>query len=339
MSMSDDWNTGRIDDSGYANDWQGMNADPFAKRMYDQPTEAYGGQNGSGGGDWIGALIGLGTSIYNANRMKAAQERQNQYNVDAANTKWERELQMWNMMNDYNSPLSQRERYAAAGINANMGFSSGSANAGNASGLPQYNAPTKEFTHFPIDFMGAMSAYQNFQFKRAQIDNVKAQTDATKQKTINDSLRQLLIPAQTEKTKADTGYTQEKKDQLDMLRPYNAAVKQEEARQAPLRTSQMAQQLLNMRQDELIKTLQQDTMKKNMTLQELNAEKAKAEILYKQYENQWRAKGVTSSDNVVLRMVTRLMGDNGFSDYWKGPGSSQYRKPSLNAGNAQMMQY
>lgn len=70
-------------------------------------------------------LIGSGLSyVFN----KKLAEQQNQYNID-----------MWKMQADYNSPQSQMQRYADAGLNPNLIYSQGS--NGNMSQAPQMVTP------------------------------------------------------------------------------------------------------------------------------------------------------------------------------------------------------
>lgn len=65
---------------------------------------------------------------------------QNYYNNLQAEKAYQREVQMWNLQNEYNSPVSQMQRYQQAGLNTNLIYGSG-ASAGNASSHPSYNAP------------------------------------------------------------------------------------------------------------------------------------------------------------------------------------------------------
>lgn len=66
------------------------------------------------------------------------QREQNEWNRQQALEQYQREVEMWKMQNEYNSPKSQMERYQAAGLNPNLIYSSGNASAGNASGYPSY---------------------------------------------------------------------------------------------------------------------------------------------------------------------------------------------------------
>lgn len=159
--------------------------------------------SGSGGGDWIGALIGLGTTIYAANRTKAAQERANQYNKDAADLAYQRDLEMWNRMNAYNDPAAAFARLQNAGLNPNMmyGGGSGPGAAGQAAAAPKSPIPHYGMvTPMAASLPQVLGQYQDFQMRKAQIDNVKAQTDNVMSRTFNESLRANLLDIQGEYT-------------------------------------------------------------------------------------------------------------------------------------------
>ena len=70
------------------------------------------------------------------------------------------------------------ERFKAAGLNPNLVYSQG--NNGNAGSIQTYTAPTYKQDYKPIvDLPTALSVYQDFRVKQAQIDNVEAQTRQT----------------------------------------------------------------------------------------------------------------------------------------------------------------
>lgn len=52
--------------------------------------------------------------------------------------------EMWNLMNEYNSPAAQMERFRAAGLNPNLIYTQGT--NGNAGSSVQYKAPNLSFT-------------------------------------------------------------------------------------------------------------------------------------------------------------------------------------------------
>lgn len=96
------------------------------------------------------AALGIGSSLYQNNQNKKAQERANRHNIELAqmnNEFNERMLQkqmdynteMWNKQNEYNSASAQVQRYKEAGLNPTMmmqGQSAGIAQSANGVNTP-----------------------------------------------------------------------------------------------------------------------------------------------------------------------------------------------------------
>ena len=93
---------------------------------------------GGGYGGAVSAIVNLGTAIYSAEQQKRLQKQNIRANREMAEYQYSKELEMWNRMNDYNSPESQMQRFAAAGLNPNLIYGQG--NSGNASTMPHYQA-------------------------------------------------------------------------------------------------------------------------------------------------------------------------------------------------------
>lgn len=139
-------------------------------------------------GALINAVGSLGGSIANliqGNReAKVAKYNTDQTilaNKNLAEYSYQKDLEMWNRQNEYNSPAQQMERFAKAGLNPNLIYGQG--NSGNASHMPSYQAPRAEYNYKaksnPLLVMDTIGRYQDLQLRQAQIDNVKSQTDAT----------------------------------------------------------------------------------------------------------------------------------------------------------------
>jgi len=128
-------------------------------------------------------LIG---SFINNYAAKKAQERENKANRQMAEYQYSKDLEMWNRQNEYNNPQSQMERFKAAGLNPNLIYGQG--NAGNASTLPKYSAPTiKKRSGLP-DIQGVIPAYQDYELKQAQTDNVTANTRLQEEKATSEAV-------------------------------------------------------------------------------------------------------------------------------------------------------
>ncbi|WGL31422.1 DNA pilot protein [Dipodfec virus UOA04_Rod_1038] len=101
----------------------------------------------------VGPVIGMGIDAISgaADRNQAAKAAQQANNTNLAiaqqnnmaqmklaEYQFDKNLQMWNLQNEYNSPSSQMARYRAAGLNPNLAVG----NAGNSASTPSYSAPT-----------------------------------------------------------------------------------------------------------------------------------------------------------------------------------------------------
>jgi len=110
----------------------------------------------------VDSIANVGTSIYNTNKTISANKQMAQY-------AYEKDLAMWNLQNQYNSPASQMQRYKDAGLNPMLIYSQGS--SGNASQLPKYQAPKQEFNYdFRPDILGAMQRYQDLSIRQSNAD-------------------------------------------------------------------------------------------------------------------------------------------------------------------------
>lgn len=119
----------------------------------------------SGAGSVLGGLFGMGS-----------QSSANTANMELAKYQFEKNKEMWDLQNVYNSPVKQMERLKAAGLNPNLVYGNGA--VGNTtSGAPQMERPNIE----PLSNGGFVSdAVQRSLFTGAQIDNLRQQTELSK---------------------------------------------------------------------------------------------------------------------------------------------------------------
>lgn len=82
------------------------------------------------------------SSLFGARKQDYYQRRQMSIANDYANQMFDRQIDFWNMQNDYNSPAQQMSRLEAAGLNPNLVYGNGSmANTSN-SGMPSSSVPS-----------------------------------------------------------------------------------------------------------------------------------------------------------------------------------------------------
>lgn len=259
-----------------------------------------------GGGDWISSLINLGGAIYSSEVAKRNTDKTIKANKEQAEYAYNKDLEMWNRQNAYNDPASQMLRFKNAGLNPNMIYGSGSGSAGNAQQMPKYNAPTLQYNYKPVDVTQMLGAYQDFKIKQAQINNLNAQEENTRARTVSESSRNALLDVQ--------GRTGESKlTQFNYTAPYQAAIIGNQARMSEAKLKEEWQKLQLLNQQELSKNLQMSYIKKQMSLMDIEAEKKQAEILFQNQKNEWAKSGITSSDNVLLRILVRMFNESGLN--------------------------
>lgn len=158
------------------------------KNLPQNPTYDYIRYIGLGAAGIIGAGISAVGSLFSSGQSYKNQKKllnqQNQYNREMADLAYERDLDMWNRQNAYNSPTEQMERLKAAGLNPNLLYGNG-ADAGNAGTPPSYSAPTSEINRYQGDFgiqdaanavSNGISQYIQTKLGMANIDNIQSNT-------------------------------------------------------------------------------------------------------------------------------------------------------------------
>lgn len=163
-------------------------------------------------------------------------------NKELADYQYSKDLEMWNLQNEYNSPEKQMERFGNAGLNPNLIYGQG--NAGNAGSLPSYHAPTAQMNYSPaFDPMSSLGAFMDLQLKQAQIDQVKSMTE--KRGLDVDFLQNTLgVRSRGESFKSDLlrnrseGQSMQNR-QFESLAPFNLDIRAEESRRSGLLTDKV----------------------------------------------------------------------------------------------------
>lgn len=140
------------------------------------------------GGYAAGAAGGIiATAINNYNQRKMARESM-QWQQQENERAFQRDIQMWNMQNQYNSPEAQRKRLEDAGMNPQLAFGNGiQGSVGNADGSPKYNpaqAITPDLQPYNLGTGSDVSnivqqrllLQQQKKFQDAQIGEINART-------------------------------------------------------------------------------------------------------------------------------------------------------------------
>lgn len=134
-----------------------------------------------GGSGIIGSWI---TGRYN----KKMTERTNEANKKLAEYSYDQQRQMIREQNEYNTPLSQMQRYQEAGLNPNLIY--GNIDSGNQGQIAKYDAPTMQApTTPPVDIAGAIRLALEAKQVEANIKNTEAQTQRYNEETRSIMMR------------------------------------------------------------------------------------------------------------------------------------------------------
>lgn len=251
---------------------------------------------------WIGAAIIGASALISGLLANRKSKKERELAKSESELAYQREVEMIDKQNEYNSPANQMERYGEAGLNPNLIYSQGQ--PGQQTQHASYE-PQREMKFNAMAIPDLIGMYQNFSMKQAQIDNVKAQTANTYEKTMNEAVRNYILKLQGKRGDIELA-------QREHTAPYQAAIIGNQARASEAKLMQEWQKLANMERTGQQQLLDQEYKRKAMTAVDLDNEKRQADIIYKKYQNQWAQYGINGSDNILLRILVRMMNDSGF---------------------------
>lgn len=242
------------------------------------------------------ALIPVIASVVSGIASSVAAGRQNkktnQANLELAKYQAQANEKFIDKQNLYNSPAMQMSRYDQAGLNPNLIYGQGS--SGNQASPARYEAPHVDYRHNVMQIPDILGPFQDFEMKRAQIDNVKAQTESTKTEIGNKLLDRLLTQVNTSRKGFDL-------EQAKVLAPYNADIKHGQAQSSYTKLLQEFAKLDGMK---LNNQLREEALKRAP----MQTEIVQQQMLFSQFRNQWMKMGVTSADHYIIRAIARAIG-------------------------------
>lgn len=125
-----------------------------------------------------GPLLALAPYLIAAAGSIGTQVAANRANRNMAKMAYKHDVDMWNKQNEYNSPQAQQERIREAGLNPALMYGQGS--TGNATQLPQYQAPRQQYEFTPeMNPLGMMSQYLDLKKKGTDISLTEQQVQLT----------------------------------------------------------------------------------------------------------------------------------------------------------------
>lgn len=171
----------------------------------------------AGGASLLGSALGFGSQKKTNKANMELAKYQNEWQTQENEKAYQRNLKMWNLQNEYNSPTQQMARLRSAGLNPNLVYGSGV--TGNSSGsAPQYQpadikrAELSPYRGWNQGLSDAVSNFLAFRSNRAQVENMEAQNSLIRQQTATEATRQANIAASTARSEFDLSQANRLKD-------------------------------------------------------------------------------------------------------------------------------
>ena len=243
----------------------------------------------------IGGIIGgvlSGASQYASARLGyKGQQEANKTNIQLAREARDHDVNMWNQQNAYNTPAMQMQRLTEAGLNPNLMYGQG--NVGNASSPQKSPVPHVEnelASMAQMSLAPMISMYQDWRVKNAQIENLRANAEATKQNATLTALRQLTQQFTNQKMST----------QLPWINIH-------EQNKANIGRSKSEQE--NTKSQYLYNTLS-DMTKQVMLRNNLLEEQTRAHQLENQFNQDLKPYGIRSTDPLLMRLIMHVLPKN-----------------------------
>lgn len=258
-------------------------------------------------------------------------------------------LSDWTMQNEYNHPSSQMARLREAGLNPNLVYGHG-ADATSSSNVRSSSPDAPHTTAPQIDtgqITAGLMAFHDIEVKKAQVDNLRVQNTVSQQEALLKAAQVLQTTAQTEKTSTDTA-----QGKFDLSLAQELKSTSVEAAKANLNKT-LADTQMTLDENERRAAMQAPTLQKaaeEVLNLRLSRSRTSAEIAHikqqivnlqkderlKELDIQLKRLGIQPSDNIVMRMLGRILGDGsptvnkireGYKDTFSKPGVSDLPWP------------
>lgn len=216
------------------------------------------------------------------------QRQANKTNIKLAEQARQHDVSMWNRTNEYNTPQMQMQRFKEAGLNPNLIYGQGS--SGEASQAPKAPVPQVDNELASIAQMSALpviSAYQDWRVKNAQIDNIEANTNATRQNATLTALRQLTQGYINTKMKIQQPW-------LNLQEEYKTNIGRYKAQQENLQSMYL--------NDTLPARINQTILRNNLL-----QEQKRSYQLENQFNELLKPYGMRSTDPLLMRLIMYVM--------------------------------
>lgn len=276
----------------------------------------------AGDGNLWPAVAAAGNAISGALTNRAA-VRVSKRNVDKtikaqraeAEKAYQRQVEMWNMQNQYNTPEAQMNRYKNAGLNPHLIYGQGT--PGNANSFPEYQAPNIQYQYEAPNYGPIGDVVPTLMSVGTWMQNMRLSEAEIKSK----ELGQEKVLADTERVRQLVGYLEQVNPKLFQQVSNKTFMQDYQLQGMQLSNAKVAQAIAEMRQEyryrygeELFQELPtsdlyspgkfstQGGIRKVQFLQE----EAKRKLL--EAKSSWTEYGVTDPQMLVQMVLAGVMG-------------------------------
>lgn len=250
----------------------------------------------------IGAAGAIGSSLLGTSSSNRNNER-------LANLEFGNNVKMWNMQNEYNTPMAQMQRLRDAGLNPNMMYGNGTAATGNATSSPQYHKPTNQPLGFQDAILPILSAHADMQMKRAQTNNLDKQNAVIEAQAVTEAARAINMTQNTAESAARTARSRFDLGMAEVLKQNSMDVAFQNLanmrKDMEVKNASIASTYEGMKYEPIRRDIGRETLK-NMSQ---SRQKDYYDTLLKKYEYGLNQRGIQKGDSLLWR---QLIGPNGF---------------------------
>ena len=237
----------------------------------------------------VSGLLSAGSSLLGSRMSSKQAKRQYAYSVKLADHQFDLNRQMWELQNQYNTPENQMLRYKQAGLNPNLIYGQGT--PGNATEMPQYQAPALNMRYKTPDFSGVIPAYQDAKVKQAQTDNVNEQTNLMIAQRATELSKNLKTLSEKDKVKLEA----------EILEATKGSIRD-------LKAAEVQGKLL---QNNLLHSQRKTENEKRL--------KIITERIFLSHQNKLAEKGIFKNDSIILREIAKYLQNMGISPAGASP--------------------
>lgn len=282
---------------------EGFTNTASASPSYGGGTSSFGSTAGASG---IDALSTFMAQLGDYNFGKASADYNFDLNKQMSDYQFAKNLEMWNLANEYNSPKAQMRRFEEAGLNPNLVYGQGT--PGNAGTIPRYEAPRREAvgigpTRLP-SAVESLQAYYNLEMQKKQMSMIDVNMELAKKRTLTEDANANL--------KTLMGVYQEGKNRMQSIyEGYYPDTLKVGLQKSQAELANKIQTFGLLKADELLKNQALQNMKADYNLKGLTGQQKLFEIGLNRI-------GATRTDNVLLRALATPLENmkNGISGWY-----------------------